>query len=73
MTQQASKPRVFGRRLAREMTGEEIDLVSGAHGESGGGSATTGLTTPDLCADGVLTGPQCGDYSTQNDIGGGGF
>lgn len=72
MKQHASRPRVFGRQLAREMTREEVDLVSGAHGESGGGSTSTGFTTADLCADGSLTGPQCGDYSTQNDIGGGG-
>ena len=73
MTQQDAKPRLFGRRLAREMTPEEVERVNGAHGESGGGSGTTGFTTPDLCADGILTGPQCGDYSTQNDIGGGGL
>jgi len=53
MAQATTKPRVFGRRLAREMTAGEIDQASGAHGDSGSG------TIADACASGSLTGAIC--------------
>lgn len=70
MTRFDDKPRVFGRRLAREMTPDEISLVSGGHGGCQG-TADTGFTTPDMCCDGVLTGGICGDLSSGSDFGDG--
>ena len=61
MTDQNTAPRVFGRRLAREMTQAEIERVNGAHGESGGGGgggAGSG-TIADACQAGTLTGQIC--------------
>jgi len=68
MTQTAHS-RLFGRRLARELTANEVACIGGAHGD--GGTSETGFTTADLCADGSITSPACGDRQT--DFGDGGF
>jgi len=52
------RPRVFGRQLAREMTREEIDRVSGAHGGSNSG------TVADACQAGTLTGQVCNSQAS---------
>lgn len=70
MKDTSTRPRVLGHRVARVLTEDEIARVNGAHGGGGcQGSGVTGFETADLCCDGVLTGPQCGDNTTQNDIG----
>lgn len=72
MTDKTSGSRVLGHRVARVLTESEIARVNGAHGGGGcQGSGITGFETADLCCDGILTGPQCGDHTTQDDIGGG--